>query len=66
MTASGGADFRLCPGLGAAFGLPHLPAQAGKSLGEPLAEVAVGAGDQRGARADAAGEWARAETGTVP
>ncbi len=47
---------RLRPGLSAAFSLPHLPAQAGKSLGEPLTEVAVGAGHQRGAWADAAGQ----------
>jgi hypothetical protein len=55
MTASGRDGFRLRPGLGAAFGLAHLPAQAGESLGEPLAEAAVGAGHQRGAWADAAG-----------
>ena len=63
MTASGGAALGLSPGLGAAFGLAHLPAQAGQSLGEPLAKAAIGAGHQRGARPDAAGGEAERRNG---
>jgi hypothetical protein len=46
----------LGPGLGAAFGLTHLPAEASKNLREPLAEASVGAGNQRGANTGASVE----------
>ena len=42
--------FSLGPGLCAAFGFTHLPAQAGKNLREPLAKTAIGAGHQCSSR----------------
>ncbi len=47
----------LGPRLGPAFGLAYLPAQAGKSLGEPLPEAAIGAGHKRRARPNAIDGW---------
>ncbi len=49
----GSRVFGMSPGLGAAFGFANLPAQAAKQLRKPLAEAAVGARHQRGARPDA-------------